>query len=72
MPSPDRQGLVDAFAAGHYLRELPLFLPALRNNESSCLWDYSQEEDVFIFLEPLPVCFEKYSMALERWQADFE
>lgn len=72
LSSADRQGLVDAFAAGHYLRELPIFLPALRDGARACLWDYVQPDDTIVFLEPLAICLEKYRNAFDRWQADYE
>lgn len=72
LSSSDRQGLVDAFAGGHHLRELPIFLPALRSGPSWSLWDYLRADDTIVFLEPLVACMEKYRNAFDRWQADYD
>ncbi len=62
----DRQGLVDAFAAQLPITEMPLFLPIFRQGEPATLLEYTEEDDVFVFLEPISVCLEKFKMFLEK------
>ncbi len=67
----DRQGLVDAFADGHILKEMPILLPALRKKNSTLL-DFLENGDRLIFLEPIDACLAKYTHSFERWEKDYE
>ncbi|MBC7661715.1 MAG: transcription-repair coupling factor [Chitinophagaceae bacterium] len=69
--SSDRQGLVDAFAEGHVLNEMPILLPALRR-KSSHFFDYLEPADRLVFLESVDVCIAKYTHSYERWEKEYE
>lgn len=69
--SADRQGVVDAFAEGHVLQEMPILLPALRR-ATSTLFDYLQPSDRIIFLEAADVALERFAASFERWQQEYE
>ncbi|MBC7533833.1 MAG: transcription-repair coupling factor [Oligoflexus sp.] len=71
LSSSDRQGLVDAFAEGHVLNEMPILLPALRKQKAS-LFDYLEPEDRLVFLEAADVCLGKFTNSFERWEKDYE
>ncbi len=67
----DRQGLVDAFAAGHPLGEIPLFLPVFRTGESASLLDYLKDQDQLVFIDPLDTCHDRFDQFLQKIQSDF-
>lgn len=68
--SSDRQGLVDAFAEGHVLNEMPILLPALRRASKS-LFDYLEEDDRIVFLESADLSLGRYTNSYERWEKDY-
>ena len=67
----DRQGVVDAFAEGHVLHEMPILLPALRR-ATATLFDYLQPSDRVIFLEAADVAVERFHLSFERWQREYQ
>ncbi|MES2745798.1 MAG: transcription-repair coupling factor [Bdellovibrionota bacterium] len=67
----DRQGVVDAFAEGHILQEMPILLPALRRG-SAQLVDYLRPEDRIIFLEAADGALARFTQSFERWEKEYE
>ncbi|WP_141736501.1 transcription-repair coupling factor [Oligoflexus tunisiensis] len=67
----DRQGLVDAFAAGHAIGEIPLFLPLFRERRGACLLDFMEAQDRLVFVDPLDVCQERFLQFMQKIQADY-
>ncbi|MCX6130922.1 MAG: helicase-related protein [Proteobacteria bacterium] len=72
LPSADRQGLIDAFAAGHAGQEIPMFLPLFRQDSEVCLLDYLSENDQLVFVDPLETCLERYEQFLQKASADWK
>lgn len=68
--SSDRQGMVDAFAAGYSVVDLPLFLPIFRQGQETCALDYLGSKDRLIFVDPLSSCLERYQNFLARLELD--
>lgn len=66
----DRQGVVDAFAEGHVLQEMPILLPALRK-KTALFFDYLQPDDRLVFLESQDAALSRFTAAFERWENEY-
>jgi transcription-repair coupling factor (superfamily II helicase) len=68
----DRQGLVDAFAAGHAIGDIPLFLPLFRERRGACLLDFMRTKDRLVFIDSLDICQERLQQFLHKIHAEYQ